>query len=177
MWAVGRHPCAVNGEHVAVTGVVLGIAPVEDLHLDGPYERLTTGSDRVAPDEHPCVAERLEVLVFELEDESWYIRAVRSSQIGLPVLWIMPSRTLHVSGAQLTFAQPSRSRPLKSGTNPVSSCGDQAAIKTTSAPAAIVLTIGRIVADQGSGNGGLRAQGSRLRQNLREGGPTLLLEP
>ncbi len=46
-----------------------------------------------------------------------YIRSVRSSQIGAPVVWIIPSFTDHVPGAQLMLNQPVRSRPLNSGVN------------------------------------------------------------
>ena len=75
------------------------------------------------------------------------IRAVRSSQIGLPLLWIMPSRTVQVSGAQLTLTQPSRFRPLKSGTKPVSSCGARTVNMTPSAVR--IIFIRGILADGG----------------------------
>ena len=44
-----------------------------------------------------------------------YIRSVRIVPVGLPVLTIMPSLTVNVSGATLTLTQPDRSLPLKSG--------------------------------------------------------------
>jgi len=50
-----------------------------------------------------------------------YCRVVRSAPVGRPVQWMTPSRTLHVSGAQFAFTQPVKSRPLKSGTKPLSS--------------------------------------------------------
>src|SRR3972149_4255575 len=50
-----------------------------------------------------------------------YCFSVRMTPVGMPVQWIMPSRTVNVSGAQLTLTQPERSSPLNSATKPVSS--------------------------------------------------------
>ena len=60
----------------------------------------------------------------------------------------MPSRTLHVVGAQLTFTQPEKS----SGTNPASSCDvEDDKRDAANAMAVMVLMIERIVAADDGG--------------------------
>src|SRR5262245_9668913 len=47
-----------------------------------------------------------------------YMRAVRMTPMGSPVVTIMPSRAAKVLGAQFTLTQPERSLPLNNGTKP-----------------------------------------------------------
>src|SRR5436190_12001135 len=44
-----------------------------------------------------------------------YWRVVRKTPVGMPVDTMMPSRTENVLGAQFTFVQPVKSRPLNNG--------------------------------------------------------------
>lgn len=60
-----------------------------------------------------------------------YCRTVRSAPVGVPVQWMTPSFTDHVSGAQFTFTQPSRSRPLNNDLKSAVSSAANAGAKTT----------------------------------------------
>src|SRR4030042_1001374 len=68
-----------------------------------------------------------------------YCRSVRMTPIGLPLHTIMPSRTLHVSGAQFTLTHPDRSLPLNRS-RICRGSWDHAGAQQTNTPAMHIIT-------------------------------------
>ena len=92
-----------------------------------------------------------------------YWRSVRRAPVGMPSQWIMPSRTVNVSGAQLTLTHPRKSRPLKIG------------LKLGAAPAT-GSTVKRIDAKIGVAVGHQRRKAGNMVERCRHGLPLESLE-
>src|SRR5262245_50460031 len=69
VWSVRLQAGPLDGEDVAVAGVIVGVEAVEDLDLDPAGEGGAGGRQGVAPDEQARVALFLEVLPLHFEDE------------------------------------------------------------------------------------------------------------